>query len=176
MGFPNLFLITGPGSPSVLSNVVVSIEQHVEWISDCLSFMRDGAFDTVEPTPLAQAAWVQHVNDYADITLFPRANSWYMGANVPGKPRVFLPYIGGVDRYRQACDEVVQRGYLGFRFQGSAGTRCNDGVIRPLQPDVALLLDAMAQMGLPPLETLSADAARALVNQDGCGAALRVPM
>ncbi len=167
VGFPNLFLITGPGSPSVLSNMAVSIEQHVGWVSNCISHMRDTGLDVVEPTPLAQAAWVQHVNDYADITLFPRANSWYMGANVPGKPKVFLPYIGGVDRYRQTCDEVVQREYLGFKFAGAQGTRCNDGVIRPLQPDVALLLEAMAQMGLPPLETLSADAARTLVNQMG---------
>ena len=165
VGFPNLFLITGPGSPSVLSNMAVSIEQHVGWVGNCISHMRDAGLNVVEPTPLAQAAWVQHVNDYADITLFPRANSWYMGANVPGKPKVFLPYIGGVDRYRQTCDEVVQREYLGFKFIGAQGVRCNDGVIRPLQPDVALLLEAIAQMGLPPLETLSAEAARALVNQ-----------
>ena len=72
----------------------------------------------IEPTPAAEAAWVQHVNDCADITLYPSANSWYMGANVPGKPRVFLPYVGGVDRYRRACDEVVRRDYLGFTFNG----------------------------------------------------------
>jgi cation diffusion facilitator CzcD-associated flavoprotein CzcO/acetyl esterase/lipase len=167
VGFPNLFLITGPGSPSVLSNMVVSIEQHVDWVSNCIAYMRDAELDLIEPTPTAQAAWVQHVNDYADITLFPRTNSWYMGANVPGKPKVFLPYIGGVDRYRQACDEVVQRQYLGFKFQGAKGMQCNDGVIRPLQPDVALLLEAIGQLGLPPLETLSADAARGLVNQMG---------
>src|SRR3974390_1347861 len=102
VGFPNLFLITGPGSPSVLSNMAVSIEQHVDWVSACIAHMRRAGFDVIEATPTAEAAWVQHVNDYADITLATRANSWYMGANVPGKPRVFLPYIGGVDRYRRA--------------------------------------------------------------------------
>ena len=100
VGFPNLFMITGPGSPSVLSNMAVSIEQHVDWIADRLAWMRDNGFDTIEPTETAEAGWVQHVNDCANITLFPTANSWYMGANVPGKPRVFLPYIGGVDKYR----------------------------------------------------------------------------
>src|SRR5262249_53283279 len=107
-GFPNLFTITGPGSPSVLSNMVVSIEQHVEWVGACLAHMRAERLDVIEPTPVAEAGWVQHVNDCADITLFPRADSWYMGANVPGKPRVFLPYVGGVDRYRRTCDEVVR--------------------------------------------------------------------
>ena len=100
-GFPNFFTITGPGSPSVLSNMVVSIEQHVDWVGACLAHMREQHLTTIEPTPTAEAGWVQHVNDCADITLFPRANSWYMGANVPGKPRVFLPYVGGVDRYRK---------------------------------------------------------------------------
>ena len=80
--------------------MAVSIEQHVDWIADRLGWLRDNGFDTIEPTQTAEAGWVQHVNDCADITLFPTANSWYMGANVPGKPRVFLPYIGGVDRYR----------------------------------------------------------------------------
>ena len=150
-GLPQSFSSPGPRRPSqVLSNVVVSIEQHVDWVGNCLSFMRDRALDVVEPTPLAQAAWVQHVNDYADITLFPRAHSWYMGANVPGKPRVFLPYIGGVDRYRQACRAWCSEELPGIQVQGSAGVRCHDGVIRPLQPDVALLLEAMAQMNLPP--------------------------
>ena len=110
VGFPNCFLITGPGSPSVLSNMMVSIEQHVDWVSDTLDHMRRAGLETIEPTATAEAGWVQHVNDCADITLFPQANSWYMGANVPGKPRVFLPYIGGVDRYRKACDEVVGAG------------------------------------------------------------------
>jgi cation diffusion facilitator CzcD-associated flavoprotein CzcO/acetyl esterase/lipase len=161
-GFPNFFTITGPGSPSVLSNMVVSIEQHVDWLAGCLVHMRAEHLDVVEPTPVAEAGWVQHVNDCAEITLYPRANSWYMGANVPGKPRVFLPYVGGVDRYRRTCDEVVGRDYLGFAFDGPGGARCTDGVVCRLQLDVAMALEVMAGLGLPPLETMSVRDARAL--------------
>ena len=160
-GFPNFFTITGPQSPSVLSNMVVSIEQHVDWIADCLQRLRAENLDRIEPTPLAEAGWVQHNQDCADITLYPRANSWYMGANVPGKPRVFLPYVGGVDAYRRACDEVAEEGFVGFRLDGPAGSRCNDGVIRRLQPDMAMVLDLVASLGLPPIETMSAPDARA---------------
>jgi len=160
-GFPNFFMLTGPGSPSVLSNMAVSIEQHVDWVSDCIASMRDQDLTVIEPTATAEAAWVQHVNDYGDITLFPLANSWYMGANVPGKPRVFLPYIGGVDRYRKACDEVVEQDYLGFAFEGPGGPRCHDGVIRRLQPDVAILLETMATLDLPTMESMSPEEARA---------------
>jgi cation diffusion facilitator CzcD-associated flavoprotein CzcO/acetyl esterase/lipase len=159
-GFPNFFTITGPGSPSVLSNMTVSIEQHVDWVSACLVHMREERLDAVEPTPVAEAGWVQHVNDCGDITLFPRAKSWYMGANVPGKPRVFLPYVGGVDRYRKACDEVVKRGYLGFAFDGPGGARCNDGVVNRLQLDVSMMLDLLASLGLPAIDTMSVEAAR----------------
>ena len=162
VGFPNCFLITGPGSPSVLSNMMVSIEQHVDWISDTLDHMRRAGLETVEPTGTAEAGWVQHVNDCADITLYPQAASWYMGANVPGKPRVFLPYIGGVDRYRKACDEVVEQGYLGFRFESAGSAICNDGVIRRVQPDVTILLEMIESLRLPPVESLSPEAARAL--------------
>jgi len=162
-GFPNFFMITGPGSPSVLSNMTVSIEQHVEWIADCLKEMDDEGFTTAEPTALAESGWDQHVRDCAGITLHPTANSWYMGANVPGKPRVFLPYIGGVDAYRRACEDVVAQGYLGFRMTGPNGDRCRDGVIRRIQPDVAMVLDFMAQMGLPPMETLPVADARGLM-------------
>ncbi len=163
VGFPNYFMITGPGSPSVLSNMMVSIEQHVDWVSDTIGYMRSAVLDTIEPTEAAEAGWVQHVNDCADITLFPTANSWYMGANVPGKPRVFLPYIGGVDRYRKVCDEVVEQGYLGFRLQGPDGMRCNDGVIRRLQPDVAIVLEMIESLGLPRIESLSPQAARTML-------------
>jgi acetyl esterase/lipase len=162
-GFPNLFMVTGPGSPSVLSNMLVSIEQHVEWISDCIADMRDGGFATIEPTPLAVEGWVTHVNDYAALTLYPQANSWYMGANVPGKPRVFLPYCGGVDRYRAVCDEVVDRGYLGFvRRRRDGDVTCADGVVRRVQPDVAILLELMEQSGVPPIDALTPPDARAL--------------
>jgi cation diffusion facilitator CzcD-associated flavoprotein CzcO/acetyl esterase/lipase len=160
-GFPNLFMITGPQSPSVLSNMIVSIEQHVDWVTDCLQRLRAEDLDRIEPTDLAEAGWVRHNQDCADITLYPRANSWYMGANVPGKPKVFLPYIGGVDAYRRACQEVADKDLLGFRLDGPAGTRCNDGVIRRVQPDVAMVLDLVASLGLPPMETMSAADARA---------------
>jgi cyclohexanone monooxygenase len=113
-GFPNLFLITGPGSPSVLSNMIVSIEQHVDWIADCLTFMRDRGQAMIEATAEAEEKWVVHVNEVANMTLYPQANSWYMGANIPGKPRIFMPYIGGVGAYRQICDEVAAKGYRGF--------------------------------------------------------------
>jgi cyclohexanone monooxygenase len=117
-GFPNLFIITGPGSPSVLSNMIVSIEQHVDWIADCLSYMRAHGLDTMEAVKEAEDKWVAHVNDVAYTTLFPQANSWYMGANIPGKPRIFMPYIGGVGPYRQICNDVAAKGYEGFAMAG----------------------------------------------------------
>ena len=117
-GFPNLFLITGPGSPSVMSNMMVSIEQHVDWITDYLEHARATGIDTIEASASAEAEWVAHVNDVAAQTLFPRANSWYMGANVPGKPQLFMPYIGGVGPYRMKCDDVAAQGYAGFNLSG----------------------------------------------------------
>jgi cyclohexanone monooxygenase len=113
-GFPNMFTITGPGSPSVLSNMIVSIEQHVDWITDCIAAMHERGIASIEATPEAQEAWVAHVNEKANATLFPLAASWYMGANIPGKPRVFLPYIGGVGTYRSICDEIAADNYRGF--------------------------------------------------------------
>ena len=117
-GFPNLFIVTGPGSPSVLSNMVVSIEQHVDWIADCLVYLAEQDVGTIEPDVAAEDAWVEHVNEKAFETLFPQANSWYLGANVPGKPRVFMPYTGGVGSYRETCEAVVAGGYRGFRLMG----------------------------------------------------------
>jgi cyclohexanone monooxygenase len=113
-GFPNLFMITGPGSPSVLSNMVVSIEQHVDWVVDAIEHLGAEGLRTIEPTQQAQDEWVDHVNLIASYTLYPKANSWYMGANVPGKTRVFMPYAGGVGEYRKKCDEVAAKGYEGF--------------------------------------------------------------
>jgi len=113
-GFPNLFIVTGPGSPSVLSNMIVSIEQHVDWIADCLAFMRERNHTMIEATVEAEEKWVAHVNEVAEMTLYPQANSWYMGANIPGKPRIFMPYIGGVGAYRRICEEVAAKGYRGF--------------------------------------------------------------
>jgi cyclohexanone monooxygenase len=115
-GFPNLFTITGPGSPSVLSNMIVSIEQHVDWIAECLAHLRARGHAAIEATVEAEDAWVAHVNDVGHMTLYPLAKSWYMGANVPGKPRVFMPYIGGVGVYREKCDAVAAAGYAGFRL------------------------------------------------------------
>jgi len=113
-GFPNMFMITGPGSPSVLSNMVVSIEQHVDWVAGVIRHLDTEGLRTIEATPQAQDDWVAHVNEIAGYTLYPKANSWYMGANVPGKPRVFMPYAGGVGAYRKRCDEVAAKGYEGF--------------------------------------------------------------
>jgi cation diffusion facilitator CzcD-associated flavoprotein CzcO len=125
--FPNLFMITGPGSPSVMSNMIVSIEQHVEWITDCLVHARDNDIATIEATGQAEQQWVAHVNEVADMTLFPQANSWYMGANVPGKPRLFLPYIGGCGLYRDKCDEVAANGYEGFELSASRVPQASAG-------------------------------------------------
>ena len=119
-GFPNLFIITGPGSPSVLSNMIVSIEQHVDWITDAVAFMRDRGLETMEASRQAEDRWVAHVNEVAQATLYPQANSWYMGANIPGKPRIFMPYIGGVGVYRRICNEVAAKGYEGFVMSAAA--------------------------------------------------------
>jgi cyclohexanone monooxygenase len=122
-GFPNLFIITGPGSPSVLSNMIVSIEQHVDWITDCIGWMRDRGFKTMEADKAAEDKWVDHVNEVAQGTLYPQANSWYMGANIPGKPQIFMPYIGGVGVYRQICNDVAAKGYEGFVLTGTQSLR-----------------------------------------------------
>ena len=113
-GFPNLFMITGPGSPSVLTNMMMSIEQHVDWVTDAIVHLNEAGLNAIEPTRQAQDDWVDHVNEIASYTLFPKANSWYMGANVPGKTRVFMPYAGGLDVYRVKCDEVARNDYEGF--------------------------------------------------------------
>jgi cyclohexanone monooxygenase len=115
-GHPNLFAITGPQSPSVLTNMPVAIEQHVDWISGVIQHMREGELDVVEPTGEAENEWVDHSQEVAHATLFPQSATWYMGANIPGKPQVFLPYLGGLGPYRQKCDEVAANGYEGFTF------------------------------------------------------------
>jgi cyclohexanone monooxygenase len=116
-GIPNLFMITGPGSPSVKTNMVASIEQHVDWIADCLQYLRDKEIRHIEADESAENSWVAHVNDVADATLYPQANSWYIGANIPGKPRVFMPYVAGLDKYRKICDEVAANNYRGFSLK-----------------------------------------------------------
>ena len=115
-GFPNLFTITGPGSPSVLSNMIVAIEHHVDWIMDCLDHLAQAGLSTIEPEPDAVAAWVDHVNETAEGTMYtaPNCNSWYLGSNIEGKARVFMPYVGGFGRYRRRCAEIAEGGYEGF--------------------------------------------------------------
>jgi cyclohexanone monooxygenase len=119
-GFPNFFTITGPGSPSVLTNMVMSIEQHVDWIAAAIAHLEDHQKATIEATEEAEQGWVAHVSEVADMTLYPLADSWYMGANVPGKPRVFLPYVGGFNLYVEACDEIVADNYRGFEMRAVA--------------------------------------------------------
>jgi cyclohexanone monooxygenase len=113
-GFPNLFTVTGPGSPSVMINVVAAIEQHVEWIDTCIGWLGEQGAARIEASQDAENAWVDHVNETADATLFPKANSWYMGANIQGKARVFMPYVGGLRNYRLHCETVAADGYTGF--------------------------------------------------------------
>lgn len=117
-GFPNLFTITGPGSPSVLTNMPVAIEQHVEWITDCIAHMRKAGHHTIEADETATETWLAEVNRAANATLLPQAgHSWYLGANVPGKPRVFMPYAGGMAHYRGVCADIAGKGYEGFRLE-----------------------------------------------------------
>lgn len=116
-GFPNLFMITGPQSPGVKSQMILACEQHVDWIADCIQHMRANGLTIIEAEQEAEDAWVQHNNEVAARTLYPLANSWYVGANIPGKPRVFMPYVGGITAYKEKCDEVAANGYQGFRFE-----------------------------------------------------------
>ncbi len=115
-GFPNLFMITGPQSPGVKSQMILACEQHVDWIADCVRYLRDRGLTRIEAEQEAENAWVQHNNEVADRTLYPLANSWYVGANIPEKPRVFMPYVGGFAAYKRKCDEIAARGYEGFRM------------------------------------------------------------
>jgi len=113
VGFPNLFLLTGPGSPSTLSNVVVSVEQHVEWIANCLTFLKERDAGSIEATLDAERTWMEHVDAVAQLTLFPKAKSWYQTVTRDGR-RVFMPYLGGVGAYRDKCNQVARNGYEGF--------------------------------------------------------------
>lgn len=122
VGFPNFFMITGPGSPSVLANMIQSIEQHADWMVDCISHMRDVGAETIEPTLAEEDDWVEHVNEVAAISLRSTCSSWYVGANMPGRPRVFMPYIGGFPIYVQKCNEVMDNGYEGFVLGNASET------------------------------------------------------
>ncbi len=113
-GFPNMFIVTGPGSPGVKTQMIASIEQHVDWIAAAIDHLHKHQLDRIEPKAEAESDWVAHVNQVADGTLYPLANSWYVGANIPGKPHVFMPYVGGFDRYKRHCDAIASGGYDGF--------------------------------------------------------------
>jgi cyclohexanone monooxygenase len=121
-GFPNLFTVTGPGSPSVLCNMIIAIEQHVDWIGDCIAHLRREGIERIEPKPESEQAWIAHVNEVAEGTMYtaPSCNSWYLGANIPGKPRIFMPYVGGYPRYRRTCEAEAADGYPGFATGGAA--------------------------------------------------------
>jgi cyclohexanone monooxygenase len=116
-GFPNLFFVTGPGSPSITTNVVVSIEQHVDWIARCIDHMNAHGLTQIDALQPNEDAWVDNVNALAANTMLPNTNSWFVGANIPGKPRVFLPYIGGLGKYTTLCEEIIAEGYRGFSLK-----------------------------------------------------------
>ncbi len=176
-GFPNLFLITGPGSPSVLSNMAVSIEQHVDWVVDRLAAMREAGFTTMEATEAAQAGWARHIADCATMTLHRLANTWYTGANVPGKAQGVMPYTGGVGPYRSICNEVVGRGMLGFKLSGpGVAEQRNDGEVVRLQPDVRLVLGMLEQMNLPQIESLGSQGARDFLTEFNKGRPMGRPV
>jgi len=122
-GFPNLFIVAGPGSPSVVTNMVLSIEQHVDWITDCVAFLRRRGLESIEATPESEIAWTRHVGEVAEPTLFVTVKSWYVGANMPGKPQVIYPYLGGAEKYREICEDIVAKGYVGFRLNPAAESR-----------------------------------------------------
>jgi cyclohexanone monooxygenase len=118
-GFPNLFTITGPGSPSVLASMIQAIEQHVDWMADCMAYMRDIGAASVEPIEKYEDEWIEHVNEISKVSLRSTCSSWYVGANIPGRPRVFMPYIGGFPIYVQKCNEVMTNGFEGFVMEGA---------------------------------------------------------
>jgi cyclohexanone monooxygenase len=141
-GYPNLFFITGPQSPSVLSNMPVSIEQHVDFTARIIGDLRDRGAATIEPTLEAEDSWVANNQIMADATLWSAADTWYMGANIPGKPRVFMPSLAGVGPYRENCDQVADNGYTGFTISGQAGALPCVGTSQPVKPPDEVPLSA----------------------------------
>jgi cyclohexanone monooxygenase len=142
-GFPNLFMITGPGSPSVLASMVQAIEQHVDWMVDLMAHLRDVGARSFEPRVEDEDRWVEHVNEVSQVSLRSTCSSWYVGANVPGRPRVFMPYIGGFPVYVQKCNEVMDTGYDGFVLEGAKASASAPPAVRltkrwhvPLDMDV----------------------------------------
>ena len=156
-GFPNLFTVTGPGSPSVLTNMINSIEQHVEWIADCLGHLARRQHASIEASSDAEAAWCEHVRAAVTPTLLPQANSWYMGANVPGKPRMFMPYAGGLDTYAAICNRVVAKDYEGFvvRNGDRVLSASHEFTCHPPMPDIPapllpIIVERLTAAGLMP--------------------------
>jgi cyclohexanone monooxygenase len=150
-GFPNLFTVTGPGSPGPLANMSMSIEQHVDWITRCMQHMRQHGLQRIDAERGAEEAWMQHVQEVVGRTLYLKANSWYIGANVPGKPQVFLPYLGGHGNYRRKCDDVAEAGYPGFVMSVmtravTAGAR--QAVDKGSAPDAEEVAEHEAEAGL----------------------------
>jgi cation diffusion facilitator CzcD-associated flavoprotein CzcO len=136
-GFPNLFTITGPGSPSVLTNMPVAIEQHVEWITECIGHVRAKGIRAIEASEEAVRSWSAHLEDLARATLlYDAKHSWYFGANVAGKPQVFMPYAGGLHRYRTLCAEIAREGYKGFVMDGSLAAGGLPGMAQSAMPGV----------------------------------------
>ena len=115
-GFPNLFLLTGPQSPGVKSQMILSIEQHVNWIAKCIGEMNASSKKTIDALSTAEKEWVNHVQEVANKTLYSKGNSWYQGVNIPGKAKVFMPYVGGVERYNDICNKIQKENYKGFRI------------------------------------------------------------
>lgn len=170
-GFPNMFMITGPQSPSVLSNMIVSIEQHVDWIMDCLQYLQDHHATTIEVDVEAEQMWSQQCKAFADMTLLSKTDSWYMGANIEGKRREFLAFAGGVGPYRQICDQVAAKGYEGFtilsdskkvEFDKQRDQKMNQGT--NLDPQAQFVLEQLKALGVPPMETLPPEEARVWAN------------
>lgn len=164
-GFPNMFMLTGPQSPSVLSNMLVSIEQHVDWVADCIDYLRDHHLQGFEATVEAEEFWSQLCHSIADMSLLTKTDSWYMGANIEGKPRGFLAFAGGVGLYRLLCDDVAARGYEGFTCALAAdGT--NQGLVKEgffkgdIDPQAWFILKQLESAGAPPMEMLTPELAR----------------
>ena len=147
-GLPNFFTITGPGSASVLANMIPSIEQHADWIADCVAHMRDIGARSIEAQEGNEDEWIAHVADVASISLRSTCSSWYVGANIPGRPRVFMPYIGGFPVYVQKCNEVLADGFEGFVLDAPASAppkvRFTERWQTALDPDVLSPADIAA--------------------------------
>lgn len=164
-GFPNMFMLTGPQSPSVLSNMMVSIEQHVDWVADCIDFLRANHLQEFEATVEAEEFWSQQCRAIADMSLLSKTDSWYMGANIEGKPRGFLAFAGGVGLYRLICDDVAARGYEGFTSElapdGRDETLVKEGFFMSnIDPQAWFILKQMEAAGAPPMEQLTPELAR----------------